>query len=230
MNNLTIIFLPCCKKKDPSGRKIENLNGLSQADLPKTWNLLIEGRKEIEKRNCLDRNSPLTSAIYLYVGWLYRAIEKDSVIRKILEGYLRLFVISAGYGIVDALEPIHCYEAEMKGEIAKIWEGRLEDIIADLILNIKPSRVFGFFAGSSSKLSYRYFFTEGLRRAKKEGSETQLSGCFYRLSGRGASAILIALGKIFSDFMSCNFDDGFVRDIQQKGRKIGEVVIGFDEM
>lgn len=184
---------------------------------------------------CFNSSSPLTSAIHLYTGSPYDVINKNMVIQNIRAGHLGLIIISAGYGIVNAFEPIHKYDAKMEGKTARYWrDSGLINIICEFLLNANPSKVFGFFAGDvewfTSGSKYRYFFTEGLRIAKREGLRPQLSGCFYRQSGQGVKAILGALGRTFMNFMNYNFNNHFAMDVQQKGRRDGNVVISFDKI
>lgn len=230
---MLICFLPCCARKDPSGKFEGGGRSLSPRELPNTWNQLMRARNSM--RWCLDLNSPLTSAIHLYTGSPYEAIDKNLVVQNIKSGRLRLIIISAGYGIVDAFEPIHQYEAVMQGKIAAFWRSYgLTNIICDFLLNANPSKVIGFFAGdvywSTTGSKYRYFFTEGLKMAKRLGLDPKLSGCFYRKSGLGVKAILGALGRTFMNFMNNNFDDQFVMDVQKSGRSNGDIVIGFDKI
>jgi len=233
MRSQVVCFLPCCANKNPSG-KIEGSGlGLSKADLPTKWNQLNACRQRM--RRYLNLNSPPTSAIHLYTGCLYNAINKNIVIQKIKAGHLRLIIISAGYGIVDAFEPIHEYDALMKGQTATYWRNcGLVDIISELLLNAKPLKIFGFFTGSAEWSApgskYRCFFTEGLKAAKRKGLRPRLSGCFYRQSGRGVRSILSALGRTFMDFINQNFNDQFVIDVQRKGRVYGNVMIKFEEI
>jgi len=232
-NNPIVCFLPCCKTKNPSGEIIARGKSLSQAEMPNTWSWLVRGRKGM--RLHISFKSPLTSAIFLYTGFLYKTLNKDAIIQTIESGHLRLIIISAGYGIVDAFEPIHDYDAEMKGKTATYWRNhKLIDIICDFLLNANPSKVFGFFTGSAdwviSGSKYRYFFTEGLRHAHKRGLKTQLSGCFYRKTGKGVKNILSALGHVFMDFMNNDFNEQFAIKAQQEGIKEYNVKIGFDEI
>jgi hypothetical protein len=233
MENQIICFLPCCASKNPSGKVEGWRRSLSQKELSNTWSQLMTGRNGM--RWCINLNSPLTSAIHLYTGSPYDTIDRNLVVQNIKAGRLRLIIISAGYGIVDALEPIHEYEAEMKGRIASHWRScGLINIICDFLLNANPSKVIGFFAGDVDWLTtgskYRYFFTEGLRMAKGRGLKTQLSGCFYRQSGLGVKAILGALGRTLMGFMNYDFNDQFAIDVHQRGRRDGNVVIGFDKI
>lgn len=181
----------------------------------------------------IDLSSPKTSAIHLYGGTLYKQFSLSNISREIQDNRLRLFIISAWYGIIDAFEPLHKYEAKMQGKVATHWRNhKLDKMICDLLLNLKPSSVFGFFAGSEdwsgSGAKYRYFFSSGLNEALMGGLDTQLSGCFYRRSGLGTTAILGALGRTFRDFAESVFNKEFVLDIARNGRNDRNVVIGFD--
>jgi hypothetical protein len=236
-NNKIICFIPCCKSKDGIGGDIDFKGGLSIKDLPNTWSLLKDGRKEMEY--CIDYDSEVKSAIDLYSGKLYSPINsfKKDIIDLINLGRLRLIIISAGYGILDAYEPVNKYEAVMSGSIASLWrKNNLTEIIADLLINENPSKVFGFFGGESnwygSSSKYRYFFTEGLKRALEKGLSVKLAGCFYRLKGGGFPSFkeLASLGNIFINFMKTGFDSSFVEDVKNNNWIDNKVVIGFDKI
>jgi len=231
-------FIPCCKSKFPSGHIEGEDERLTEEVLPNTWNLLVRGRNEMHgiaemmDNASIDLDSPGTSAIHLYRGSMYTQFNLNNILQEIRAGSLRLFIISAWYGIVDAFEPLHQYEAKMQGRIATHWRNyNLDKIICDLLLNLRPSAVFGFFAGNEywhdSSAKYRYFFARGLNEALNEGFDALLSGCFYRLSGFGSTAILGALGRIFMDFLRSRFSEEFVLDIARNGRIDRNVVIGF---
>ncbi|MDH5439887.1 MAG: hypothetical protein OEY31_04720 [Candidatus Bathyarchaeota archaeon] len=235
MGNSVVCFIPCCKSKTATGRIEGEGRGLTLDDLPNTWNLLLRGRNGMhriaDKRNdvYIDLNSPETSAIRLYAGAFYSQFNLNEIIQEVQASRLRLIIISAWYGIVDAFEPLHRYEAQMKGEIARHWrDHRLDRIISDLLLTLKPSSVFGFFTGpehwSGPHAKYRYFFATGLSNALSEGLGLTMSGCFHIVSGLWP---LAALGRTFSDFLRSGFSGDFVSDIAENGRVDGEVGIGF---
>jgi len=230
-----VCFLPCCAKKFASGRIVGQQSSITRQDLPNTWNLLIEGRNGM--RQCFNFSSPQTSAIYLYIGAPYSSFQPyiPNIIHKISQGQLRVIIISAGYGIVDAFEPLHSYDAAMKGAIASYWKNSgLINIISDLLLTIRPSKVFGFFAGESHWLTpgskYRYFFTEGLKMALNQGLDIELGGCFYRVSGKGVKAILGALGQTFVNLVNSGFSSQFAIKIQNNPQIYGNVSISFDRI
>ncbi|MCD6493730.1 MAG: N-glycosylase/DNA lyase, partial [Archaeoglobaceae archaeon] len=231
--NKVVCFIPCCGSKYASGEIIKPEHTLSNNDLPNTWQNLLEGRKGMQ--HCIDFATPKTSAINLYTGSPYEVFSpyKEEIIESIQTGKLRLIIISAGYGIVDALEPIQSYDAKMEGKIALHWRNMdLTDVIADLLMQERPARVYGFFAGksywSTPGAKYRYFFTEGVKTALINGLDTELCGCFYRIEGRGVKAILGSLGRTFIELLKTDFDDSYVKDIYKNGRWDGNVKIGFE--
>ncbi|MGB2841707.1 MAG: hypothetical protein WBC40_04420 [Halobacteriota archaeon] len=196
---------------------------------------MLEGRKGMQY--CIEHLSPKTSAIDLYTGSPYNVFlpYKKRIIELIQSGRLRLIIISAGYGIIDALEPIHNYDEMMKGKVASHWRSaNLTNVIADLLLQEKPTRVYGFFAGesywSTPGSKYRYFFTEGVKIALRKGLDTELNGCFYRIEGRGVKAILGSVGRTFMELLKSNFNDSYVKNIHENGRRDGNVKIGFDKI
>ena len=231
-------FIPCCKSKFPSGHIEGEGERLTEEVLPNTWNLLVRGRSEMNRiadnmgSVYIDFNSPETSAIHLYRGPMYTQFNLNNILQESRAGSLRLFIISAWYGIVDAFEPLHQYEAKMQGRIATHWRNHnLDKIICDLLSNLRPTTVLGFFAGNEywhgSSSKYRYFFASGLNEALNEGLDIPMSGCFYRLSGHGTTAILGALGRTFMDFLKSKFSEEFVLDIARNRRTDGNVVLGF---
>ena len=238
MKPSAVFFIPCCKSKSASGQIEADRKALTEKDLANTWHLLSNGRNAMREiadkmENVgIDLLSPKTSAIHLYRGSMYKQFDKNRILREIQEDHLGLFIISAWYGIVDAFEPLHMYEAKMQGKIATHWRNhKLDKIICDLLLTLKPSNVFGFFAGneywSGPHAKYRYFFTRGLNEALSDGLDAQLSGCFYRLSGQGTTAILGALGRTVADFLASGFNKDFVLDIARNRRIDGNIMIGF---
>ena len=230
-----ICFIPCCGSKYASGEIIKPEHILSDKDLPNTWHNLLEGRKGM--RFCIDFTSPKTSAINLYTGSPYEVLSphKKEIIELIQRGKLRLIIISAGYGIIDAIEPIHSYDEMMKGRVASHWKNaNLTGVIADLLMRERPARIFGFFAGesywSTPGSKYRYFFSEGVKTALANRLDVELCGCFYRAEGQGVKAILGSLGRTFIELLKIDFDDSYVENIYRNGRWDGNVKIGFERI
>ncbi len=59
----------------------------------------------------------------------------------------------------------------------------LADIIGDICMGFNPGQVYGFFAGepvmSGSGAKYRYFYTEGIKKALQKGFKPARLGCFW---------------------------------------------------
>jgi len=235
MRKNILVFIPCCKSKVDSGHIIEPQKSLSLNNLPNMWEKLKAGRKVMDY--CIKKNSNETTALYIYHGALYNIFRYNiqRIVNDIKNGYYNIYIISAGYGIINALEPIYNYDALLEKEVARHWKNyNLEDIIGEILVNEKPSNVFGFFAGypiwSGPGSKYRYFFTEGVKRSISNGLDLDISGCFYRKEGRGVTAILGALGRTLVDLINNNFDASFISKIDENNRIYGNVEIGFDRL
>jgi hypothetical protein len=210
------------------------VNSLTEQNLPGTWFWLIEGRNQM--RGSIEKTSRPTSALHLYNGALYQAFApvKNQVIDLICSGRLSLYIVSAGYGVIGAGEPIQSYDAMLKDDIAVLWRKQhLDQIIAELLTRLKPTQIYGFFAGNTTwypaASTYRYFFTEGVRTALRQGLAAQ-AGCFYRKSGLGVQAILNGIGKAFSGLVESGFDPALAANTEQHGLSINSVQIGYERI
>lgn len=225
-----VVFLPCCGSKDPSGRLL--LQNTKGTFLPPASAELLD-RARIKYQFNIDKASRLTSSFCLYTGSLYQAISRHPVEEAILKNELRLFILSAGYGVLDARESIHDYDEEMKGKVARYWrDAGLVDVIVNLIDAIKPSQVYGFFSGerywSNPSSKYRYFFTESILQSVRRMGSIQSAGCFYRKEGYGVKPILSALGETFDECFTHGFNSKITDEIENVNRRYGKVVVGFD--
>ena len=192
-------------------------------------------------KNHVHYMSPLTTAIHLYNGFLYNSASdlRDLTIESIQSDRIDVFIISAGYGIVSALELLHDYEAEMKGAIADYWlKNDLTGIIADLLVQKKPQYVLGFFSGMSEwetqGSKYRYFFENGVKDALDNGLEPKSAGCFHNRQGFGAENILGALGRTYAEFIrrlsSGGPDEQWIEQIRTQGSRDSGVIVGFNRL
>ncbi len=59
---------------------------------------------------------PFTTVIFIV------SLDKARIAEKISSGDLRIFIISAGYGVVESFEPIYDYDAKMEGDVARVWK------------------------------------------------------------------------------------------------------------
>ena len=144
----TMCFIPCCKRKTAAPDRQATGATLTRERIPDTWRLLQAGRHTMSP--CIEGNSRPCRALLQYDGGLYNAQAsfRDDIARGLNAGRLDLYILSAGYGLVHALDPIRPYEAEMKGRVATMWrDAGLPEVIAELICASRARRAFGFFAG-----------------------------------------------------------------------------------
>ena len=224
-------FIPCCAKKSATGRIVKPDKRILQGDLPQQWTNLIKAREEMQY--CKKAGSPCTTALHLYTGMPYSVFShlKTNLISDIQAGKMRLVIISAGYGIIDALEPINNYDAMLRDKVATLWRNHhLSEIIAELLIHHRPAKVYGFFAGKErwapGSSMYRYFYSTGVKLAMEKGLKAD-AGCFYRLDGSGVAAILGALGRSFIKLYQSGFDDEFITNAAEQGIIDDNVTIGY---
>ena len=225
----TLCFIPCCKKKTATPDRRSPAPTLTAKRIPGTWRGLQAGRRGMSA--CIEANARPCIALRQYDGGFYNAEGsfRDDIARSLNAGRLDLYILSAGYGIVHALDPIRPYEAEMKGRVAAHWrDAGLSATIAELICVSRARRVLGFLAGpthwSGAHAKYRYFFTEGVKAAAEQGAELDTAACFHRESGRGTHAITGALGRSLLRGLHSDFSSRFL-DEYTASRNDGNVVI-----
>ena len=231
----TVVFLPCCMTKCDNGRRPGDGFNFAEPDLPNTLNNLQEARRELnENRHVIVTGSTPTSSLHLYDGRIFGPLreEKDNILTTIDNGQIRLFIISAGYGIVDAREKIKDYDATMKSKTARLWcDAGLIGIIKDLLLKAKPKRVFGYFTGKpdwnpNQASAYRHFFTQGLESACNAGLDCEIAGCFY---GKGLAG-LTALGNCLLKHYRQKFSTEFAEEVEENGYTHRNTIIKFDRI
>lgn len=225
MLDTVLCFIPCSSEMARNGSP-----PVVEADLRQRWQYpvppCLRAGRELMK-GCVDRESPAVPALDLYTGPLYAELEKDEIRRRIRDGNLRIFIISNGYGIVDAEEPICPHTGVMNGPAALTWKAReLDTAISRVCRDLQPKSVFGFFTGEprwpGAEAKHRYFFTEGMRKAIRQGMEPARAGCFYRAQGNGAPAVLSSLGAICMDFVREGFPDSILSAAQNGGIRKSE--------
>ena len=231
---VTLCFIPCCKCKTAASDRDADTPILTAERIPETWQRLQAGRKRMSA--CIEQNSPPCRALFQYDGGLYNAEAsfREDIARCLDAGRLDLYVLSAGYGVIHALDPIRPYEAEMKGRVAGMWKDTdLPEVIAELIRVSRARRVFGFFAGPAhyggAHAKYRYFFTEGVRTAASSGATFDATACFHRERGLGTRAITGALGRTLLRGLRSDFSPRFLAE-HAAGRVDGRVIIGSDNL
>lgn len=230
----TLCFVPCCKSKaeyvgspgvDPT---------LNERRIPETWESLLAARKRMS--GCIESGSGSGPALSVYDGGVFKSEPgfREEATRHLNAGHVDLYVLSAGYGVVHALDPIQLYEAEMKRVVATLWrEAHLVDVVSELITVSRARRVFGFFAGPSrwnrADAMYRYFFTEALKAAMSAGAILSDGQCFHRAEGMGVRAINGALGRTLLRGLRSDFSERFVAE-HRDGQRDGNVLIRTDTL
>ncbi|RKY16100.1 MAG: hypothetical protein DRP63_06055 [Planctomycetota bacterium] len=237
-----LCFIPCSARKQVTPQTVPVQRCVDQRDLPRFWAHLKRTRELLMERGILQRAGPAAPAFWLYRGCFYCPLHESAelLLNLIKEGVLRLLVISGGYGLIDVTEPIRPYNAVLSVQrqgnatsTARLWrEAGLHEMIAEVISTNKPKRVFGFFAGdvawSRSNSKYRCFFTEGVRIARQRGIHLE-GGCFYRLKGRGATAINDTLGRTLIHIARQSFSVDVARHFMS-GEMVGSIEIGFEPL
>jgi len=139
----TLLVIPCSGGKD--GVADPGLPLVSVAGLLGTAErqLLEQGRQLAFNRpgTTLNLSSPLRPALAYYTGQPY-ATEgaRDALVEAIRHG-LQCLIISAGYGVLRAEEPIHRYNAQM-AQTRSVWARRLPAILADYVRRQHIDRSF----------------------------------------------------------------------------------------
>ena len=102
--------------------------------------------------------NPIGTALSVYNGWLYRALNRRLIGEAYIKGFIDFTIISAGYGFVHGFELIGIYDIEMNATMKKFWvNAGLLDIIGNYASNTRTRMILGFFA---YKTKYREIFEE----------------------------------------------------------------------
>ena len=230
----TLCFIPCCKSKTRCFECRALRPTLTKKRVPETWQDLQAARKTMSW--CIEEDIRPCTALRQYDGGLYSSDLnfRDDVARRLQAGRLDLYIISAGYGVVHAFDPIQPYEAEMKGKVATFWrEMDLVEVISELVRVSCAKRVFGFFASpghwSGAHAKYRYFFSEGVKASVASGATIDIAACFYRETGRGTKAITGALGRTLLRGARASFSSRFLAE-HASGRMDGNIEVRSDDL
>lgn len=143
----TMLLIPCSGGKDGTGdlglvpTPIESFLG------EETAGVLAEGRVRAfeRKRTSLDRSSAFVLAIARYSGQPYKTPGVlDAVLDAISRG-VHVLIVSGGYGLLRAEEPIQRYNAQMLDTLP-VWRSRIPAILADYVARNDIRRTFGAFS------------------------------------------------------------------------------------
>jgi hypothetical protein len=139
----TMLVIPCSGSKD--GVADPGLPQVSVADLLGTaeCKLLEHGRQLAFDRpgTALNLSSPLRPALAYYTGQPYATEGVLAALAEAIRHGLQCLIISAGYGVLRAEEPIHRYNAHM-AQTRSVWARRLPAILADYVRRQHIDRSF----------------------------------------------------------------------------------------
>lgn len=131
----TLLIIPCSSAKagvaDPGLPVVQVMDLLG----PSGAALLAEGRQLAFARpvTSLDRGSPLRPAIAYYTGQPYATGGVRDHLAVAIRRGLHCLIVSGGYGVVRAEEPIHRYQAHLPTQTRTIWARRLPEILRDYV-------------------------------------------------------------------------------------------------
>ena len=107
--------------------------------------LLAEGRVEALKRARLDRSSVPVAALARYSGQPYATPGLVEGILDVMARGLHILIVSGGYGLLRAEEPIQDYEAPTQRTLTA-WRSRIPRILRDYVDRNGIRRTFGAFS------------------------------------------------------------------------------------
>jgi len=178
-----MIILECSKSKAKAG---EPFSGASTT----LWtDELEEARLRVLVHSQLDA-SLLMPAWERYIGTFYKACRPT--LARAVAADANIVIISGGYGVVTATEPIGWYEKKLKlGD----WRGALERALLHHARNTQPGTVIAFTSGEYAKLVHRTPWGQ-------LGVPTYL----VTARGRGTGLVLGTLARAFAAFWDRSAD------------------------
>jgi hypothetical protein len=139
----TMLVIPCSGGKD--GVADPGLPQVSVADLLGTAErkLLEQGRQlAFDRRGTiLNLSSSLRPALAYYTGQPYATEGVRAALVEAIRRGMQCLIISAGYGVLRAEEPIYRYSAQM-AQTRSVWAQRLPAILADYVCRQDIDRSF----------------------------------------------------------------------------------------
>lgn len=141
----TLLLIPCSSGKD--ARRDLGLvpTGIDEFLGPEATAPLREGRVAAFARTTLHASSDAIPALARYSGQPYATPGVvDAAVAALTRG-LHLVIVSGGYGLVRAEEPIQLYSAHMQ-QTHGVWYRRLPMILHDYVARNRIRRTFGAFS------------------------------------------------------------------------------------
>ena len=123
----TLLIIPCCKEKLPFPDVYETGPRIAHHLTNDLAERLYLAREKVRERARIDEKT-LVPAWQRYNGYLYKAKGAREMLCQAAEQGLHVLILSGGYGVLLADEPIGFYEARFK---ASWWpKNLLEEVIA----------------------------------------------------------------------------------------------------
>jgi hypothetical protein len=141
----TLLLIPCCMGK--RGNRSLDIASASMSEFlgAEAGELLAEGRIEAFKRAQLDASSTAVTALSRYSGQPYATRGVVDGILDAMSRGLHVVIVSGGYGLLRAEEPIQDYEAPMQRTIT-VWRRRIPAVLRDYVDRNGIRRTFGTFS------------------------------------------------------------------------------------
>jgi hypothetical protein len=141
----TLLLIPCSKAK--RGGRLLDIASASMGEFldAEASESLAEGRIEAFKRARLDTSSKAVTALARYSGQPYAT---PGVVEGVLDAVsrgLHVVIVSGGYGLLRAEEPIQDYEAPMQRTLT-VWRSRIPAILRDYVDRNGIRRTLGTFS------------------------------------------------------------------------------------
>jgi hypothetical protein len=107
--------------------------------------VLLEGRAQAFERASFDRSSPPVPALARYSGQPYKTPGFLEAVLDAMTRGLHVLIVSGGYGLIRAEEPIQDYEAPMTKTLT-VWRRRIPVVLRDYVERNAIHRTFGAFS------------------------------------------------------------------------------------
>ena len=137
----TLLLIPCSGGK--KGARDPGFPVVCVEDLlgPTAAATLADGRRlAFQRRGTrLDEGSPLRPALAWYTGQPYATPGVHDGLVAAIEKGLHCLIVSGGYGVVRAEEPIHDYQAHLS-KTRGVWARRLPAILRDYVESVTSRR------------------------------------------------------------------------------------------
>jgi hypothetical protein len=143
----TLLLIPCSKsKKGTYDREIvpRRMTEYLSADASA---LLEEGRRLAWRRPgvTIDPSSRELPALQYYTGLMFRTPRLRQLVAERVSQGLHCLIVSGGYGLLRAEEPIHWYEAQIQ-KTKSVWKYRIPLVLANYVERNEIERAIGAFS------------------------------------------------------------------------------------